>query len=128
MKWEEGVEPKENPERTFWKPPDRFTGNELGLMVFFWLIIIASIIMDPGVNEVEIFGWEVPPLCMFRNITGYRCPGCGLTRSFVFMGHLDVVDAFRLHWLGPLFYLAVVHQAVTRFWAFIRHIYFKRVR
>jgi len=33
------------------------------------------------------------PLCQFRAITGIPCLGCGLTRSFIGMAHLDVMRA-----------------------------------
>jgi Protein of unknown function (DUF2752) len=36
------------------------------------------------------------------------CPGCGLSRSFVFLSHGDVVGAFHIHVFGPLIYLIFV--------------------
>lgn len=43
-----------------------------------------------------------PVLCPFRLVTGLPCPGCGLTRSWVAVGHGDVHDAFAYNAFGPL--------------------------
>jgi hypothetical protein len=50
----------------------------------------------------------LPPLCTFKNLTGYPCPGCGLTRSFVCLGHGHFQEAMRYHPLGPALFLGVV--------------------
>ncbi len=63
-----------------------------------------------------MFGWDIPPLCLFSNLTGMDCFGCGLTRSFTYMGHGDVAAAFARHMLGPLFYVLVVAQVPLRTW------------
>ena len=46
----------------------------------------------------------VPSVCPFFNLTGLPCPGCGLTRSFVSVGHGHVREAFAWHPLGPLLF------------------------
>lgn len=33
--------------------------------------------------------------CVFYEITGFRCPGCGISRMFVSMARLDFVSAFH---------------------------------
>ncbi|MDR3552125.1 MAG: DUF2752 domain-containing protein [Clostridia bacterium] len=33
--------------------------------------------------------------CIFRSITGLDCPGCGMTRAFYCLLHLDFAQAFR---------------------------------
>jgi len=43
----------------------------------------------------------LPSLCLFYHLTGLPCPGCGLTRSFVFLGHGHFVEALHWHPLGP---------------------------
>jgi hypothetical protein len=56
---------------------------------------------------------------MWRRMTSLSCPGCGMTRSFTYMGHGQIVDAFRLHMLGPFLYTLVVVQIplrVMRLW------------
>jgi Protein of unknown function (DUF2752) len=80
------------------------------------VVVVASALMTPGADGVSLFGWDLPGLCTFRNLTGLRCPGCGMTRSFVYMGHLDPLAAFRMHLLGPLLYLFVAAQVPWRAW------------
>lgn len=43
-------------------------------------------------------------MCPFFNATGLPCPGCGLTRSFVCLGHGHLSEAFKWHPLGPLLF------------------------
>lgn len=94
--------------------------DEIVLFVVFTGILVASAWLSPQAEGVSLFGYRLPPLCLFREITGHRCPGCGLTRSFTYMGHLQVEAAFRMHPLGPFLYGLVVHQAVVRGYGLIR--------
>ncbi|MBB4136022.1 DUF2752 domain-containing protein [Gordonia humi] len=58
-----------------------------------------------------------PVLCPFRRLTGLPCPGCGLTRSFVYTMHGDLPAAFAAHAFGPplvAFSLVAAVTAVVR--------------
>jgi hypothetical protein len=44
--------------------------------------------------------------CIWRSITGYPCPGCGLTRSLASMSHFDIVSAIRFNPSGLLIVIA----------------------
>lgn len=37
-------------------------------------------------------------LCIFKNITGKECWGCGLTRAFLSILHLDFKQAMEYNW------------------------------
>ncbi len=39
-------------------------------------------------------------LCIFRNVTGFPCPGCGLTRAGRYLLHFEFQKSFEFH---PLF-------------------------
>ena len=85
----------------------------------FWLvlaslIIAISVLLDTSSQTVEVFGYTLPPLCSFKVLTGWNCPGCGLTRSFAFMGELSIVEAFRMHNFGPVMWIAVAAQIPYR--------------
>lgn len=50
--------------------------------------------------------------CVFRNLTGLPCPGCGMTRGFVAMGHGRLSEAWGQNALSPLFFVAVCAYVV----------------
>jgi hypothetical protein len=52
----------------------------------------------------------LPPTCLSQQIFGVKCPGCGLTRSFVDLAHGDWECAWKHHRLGWLLALAVLLQ------------------
>lgn len=50
--------------------------------------------------------------CPIRLLTGFACPGCGVTRAFFAALRLDFSGAFALHplfWLAPFLVLIPVH-------------------
>ena len=54
-----------------------------------------------------------PVLCPFRRLTGLPCPGCGLTRSWVYLAHGWWREAFAAHPFGIVAALAVVSLVVA---------------
>lgn len=42
--------------------------------------------------------------CIMRLLTGYRCPACGMTRSFIYMSRLHIARAAAMNPAGPLLY------------------------
>ena len=42
---------------------------------------------------VSVTGVYIP--CPIRSLTGYLCPGCGISHYFVHMAHLDFTEAFH---------------------------------
>jgi hypothetical protein len=73
-------------------------------------IVALSLLLSPSTEAVSLFGFDVPTLCTFRRLTGMGCPGCGLTRSFVFLAHGQLAEAFRLNPLGPVLFGVVLIQ------------------
>jgi hypothetical protein len=55
---------------------------------------------------------EAPSVCLFRNLTGIPCPGCGLTRSVVATAHLRPAEGFGFHLFGPLVFVAALAWAL----------------
>ena len=55
-----------------------------------------------------------PAICLFRTVTHVNCPSCGLVRSFVAMGHLDVGAAWRFNRVGPPLYAFALLQIPYR--------------
>ena len=65
-----------------------------------------------GVGMILMVGAGLP--CLFYELTGFRCPGCGVSRMLIAIGHLEFAEAFAhnrfLFVTGPLIllYLACV--------------------
>lgn len=62
------------------------------LIWFFLLsgILVASVAVTPF-HEGEF------TVCILKNVLGIPCPGCGMTRAFLFIGHGDIHAALRLN-------------------------------
>jgi hypothetical protein len=69
--------------------------------------LVLAALMTPSDTMLHLFGVEIPVMCQWRRIFGVSCPGCGLTRSFVYLAHLQPVKAFEMNLLGPPFFLAM---------------------
>ena len=50
---------------------------------------------------------SLPSICLFYHWTGLPCPGCGLTRSFVCLGHGELRESLHWHPLGPAIFLVL---------------------
>lgn len=61
-------------------------------------------------------------LCMFKNITGLDCPGCGLSRSFIFLLKGDIPRSVSYHALGIPVFLSFGLFYIQTFFGF----FFKR--
>lgn len=73
-------------------------------------IVSAALLMRPSYEAVSLFGFDVPVLCTWRRFTGMSCPGCGLTRSFVFFAHGRLREAFEMNVFGPAAFVWVFVQ------------------
>ena len=56
---------------------------------------------------VRLTGIPLPEMCIFHNLTGVPCPGCGLSRSIISALHGDFLLSMNYHRLG-LFTLAYI--------------------
>lgn len=74
----------------------------LGLCLI--IILLAVILKQPATDEqtLSLASVPLPTLCMIKRYTGFDCPGCGLTRSFVAAMHGNLAGSFGWHRLGPL--------------------------
>ena len=53
-------------------------------------ILLASVAIPPF--HTEYFG-----LCLVKDAFGFACPGCGLTRALLYLGHGDIRSALALN-------------------------------
>lgn len=74
----------------------------LGGLYFIWL---------------KLTGWAIP--CMFYKISGYRCPGCGVTGLIYHVIHLEFLEAYRanpfLFVTGPLLLAEIFYSSYRSF-------------
>jgi hypothetical protein len=47
-------------------------------------------------------------ICPFKMLTGFPCPGCGITKSLVFLYAGDFVKSIYYHLFGPLTFLSCI--------------------
>jgi hypothetical protein len=76
--------------------------------VLFWSALALTlapllVVLPEGRVGLRMMPWLVlPPSCPSRELFDVDCPGCGLTRSFVFMSEGNwaaSLDCHRLGWL-----------------------------
>ncbi len=75
-------------------------GKVKNLRAIFLILVVFFISFVVNVKAVEGI-----PLCFFKAITGFDCPGCGLVRSFVSISHGELGKAVAYNLLGPFVYL-----------------------
>jgi len=80
-------------------------------------IIAAALIITPAKTEIsylKIGSIPLPDTCIFHNLTGLPCPGCGLSRSIVAAAHGEIINSFSHHRLGLLTLAYILLQFVFR--------------
>ena len=87
------------------------------ISVLAWSLEVRS---DERVAFRGFSQWPLPHSCYSRAVFGVPCPGCGLTRSFVYVARGDWQAAWREHRLGWLLAGLVALQFPYRLWAIVR--------
>ncbi len=67
---------------------------------------IACLLAPDGIEDGPI-------LCPFRQLTGLPCPGCGLTRSWVYLTHGQYADSLAANPFGWLLVVVALALAVA---------------
>lgn len=86
--------------------------------IWFWLLAAMVILSLSFLFEVagdrrvvvRFWGAQLPESCGMYARFGINCPGCGLTRSFVYMSAGEVGNALKINPVGILGYLFLVLQ------------------
>ena len=74
---------------------------------------IASRVLDvrgPR-DDLALGRRRLPPMCVLLLMTGRRCPSCGMTRGFLYMFRLDVLNAVRANLMSPAVFAAATLRA-----------------
>lgn len=88
----------------------------IGIVIFFLggisFLFIQNIIPLPSF---------LPIPCIFHSCTGLYCPGCGITRSFVFLFHGNFLTSFY-------YYPATLYGTCLYVMFMTSHIYFRFIK
>jgi len=82
------------------------------LLMALAIIVCSFVMTSEGKTIVRVPGvaMQMPETCMSRRMWGMDCPGCGLTRSFISMSHVQFSRAVSFNPAGPIVYLFVLVQ------------------
>jgi hypothetical protein len=69
-----------------------------GIVGALLTLAIPYFIMILQVGNIE----KEQSLCPFKMATGFPCPGCGITKSMIFLYQGDVVKSLYYHVFGPI--------------------------
>lgn len=88
----------------------RFAGSSAdNLRPFLAAALVGAFVVPPTWLE------RGPVLCVFRRLTGHRCPACGLTRSWSAFAHGRFRDGYQHHVFGgPALLLAIALIVLSR--------------
>ncbi len=87
------------------------------ILVGSLVVLLLSFLLNFNQHTVHIRGLNhmaLPDVCFFKMATGWDCPFCGLTRSFVAIAHGQPHEAFKYHRLCFLALFIVVGQLPYR--------------
>jgi hypothetical protein len=76
------------------------------------LVLLAAATMRNGSGRNVLIPWwdiPLPETCTLYSRFGIDCPGCGLTRGFIYLAHGDPISAWELN---PLSWLLFAYIAV----------------
>lgn len=75
------------------------------------LLLISPAIFAFGCYALVTYNTH--PICLFKNLTGYECWGCGMTRAFNALFHLKFKEAYNYN---PRVYIASVIMLAVWIW------------
>lgn len=73
-----------------WRPPDREDRQVAAL----WAVCAGLALLF---RPLWIVGADALPPCLWHAWTGWPCPGCGTTRAFIRLLHVDLLGALTLN-------------------------------
>ncbi len=79
-------------------------GQGLWALIFL-AILVVGVFLKPSPNGHGTHMQLGLPPCPSVMLFSRPCPGCGMTTCFTYMAHGQVLDAFRVHALGPILFL-----------------------
>jgi|GEM_PF-2085243 len=72
-------------------------------------ILLFSSLSNVASGTVHLAGVSLPPVCGFKLLTSWDCPGCGLTRSVILAIHGHFRESYFMHiWGIPVLLILAV--------------------
>jgi hypothetical protein len=96
----------------------RISKKIIYVLLFCALMIVTYLRLSgwqPTIANIERICSHSIFVCPFHYLTGFDCPGCGITRSLVSFFVGDPVLSFYFHPFGPLIGLGVLYFVVCSF-------------
>jgi hypothetical protein len=94
--------------------PRRYVRRDREMLAVAGAIVVLAFLLQVRTDERVALrglpGYPLPQLCTARAWFGTKCPGCGLTRSFIYLARGDWSASWREHRLGWLLAAAVLLQ------------------
>jgi len=79
----------------------------VGIVVFF-LIISGLSYITAGIDFLKFF--PAVSICPFRFITGFKCPGCGMTHAFIHLSQFKIACATKKNIFSiPLLLVMIIY-------------------
>lgn len=104
--------------------PEQLRRRHWEMLAIAVCVVIGCLCFDvQGQERVGLRGIPaavLPELCGSKAILGVPCPGCGLTRSFLYLAQGRLRDSWEMHRLGGLLAALVVLQIPYRIHALCR--------
>lgn len=66
-----------------------------------------------GIGIYAAILYALPFSCIFKEIFGFKCPGCGITRALLAVLRGNLKAAFEFHWMVfslPILYLCFLYD------------------
>ncbi len=85
----------------------------LVILVACSCILLGAFVLAPsasGGSFIKVGRITLPETCIFKNLTGLPCPGCGVTRSVTSAVRGDFSGSFLHHRLGLLTVIYILSQ------------------
>ena len=85
----------------------------LVILVACSCILLGAFVLAPPVSNGHSFAVGriiLPETCIFQNLTGLPCPGCGMTRSITSAVRGDISGSLSHHRLGLLTMIYILSQ------------------
>lgn len=107
-----------------WDPVDARRRRHREMLFFAAVLVLGGLSLDVRSDQRVIVrglsSMPFPPSCLSKELLGIPCPGCGLTRSVVYLAHGQWRESLAMHRLGWLMALGALLQFPYRILALRR--------